>query len=90
MSPIDPPPELTAEQRCRARWGENLAAQLKVCGLNVKQFQRALLEQGVDVTTQAIYAWLNGENAPTTPKQAVIARVLRVSHTMLFPIEAAA
>lgn len=90
MSPADPPRELTAAELRRACWGRNIAAQLAVLNLNVKQFHRELLQHGIDVTTQAIYAWLNGDTAPRPETQIAIAKVLRVSHSMLFPIGTAA
>lgn len=90
MSPTDLPPDMTPAQQRRALWGRNINAQLDVLGMNVKQLQRALLAEGVDVTPQAIYAWLNGDTAPRPETQVVIARILRIAHPMLFPLGAVA
>ena len=79
---------LTDAQRRRIRWGENLTAQLAACDLTVKQLHRALLDRGVDVSTQAIYSWLKGDTAPKPETQAAIADVLRTRAHLLFPVVA--
>lgn len=80
---------LTPAQRRRIRWGENLAAQLEMNDLTVKQLHRCLLDRDVDVSTQAIYSWLKGDTAPRPETQAVLAEVLRTRAHLLFPAAAA-
>jgi DNA-binding XRE family transcriptional regulator len=76
------------EQR-RDMWGRNLSEAMDLHGYTVKSFHRALLDDGLDVSPQAIYAWRNGTSAPTVEKQVVLARVLRSPVAALFPPVAA-
>ncbi len=77
-----------AEQR-RNAWGRNLSEAMDLHGYSVKSLHRILLDEGLDVSPQAIYAWRNGSSAPTVEKQVVLARVLRSPVSALFPPAAA-
>lgn len=86
---IDEHCEVTPAERRRSVWGQNLTELMDLHGHTVKSFHRALLDEDLDVTQQAIYAWRNGTSAPTIEKQVVIAKVLKTSVNMLFPAVAA-
>lgn len=79
----------TPAQRRRRLWAENLRDQLDAQDVKVKQLHRLLLDNGVDVTTQAIYSWLKGDTAPRPETQIVVAQVLRTKASVLFPVVAA-
>lgn len=73
----------------RAIWARNLTKAMDTRNVTVKTLHRALLEAGIDVSPQAIYAWRNGTSSPTIEKQAVVAEVLRSEVPDLFPAVAA-
>ncbi len=76
-------------ERRRTQWGENLAEHLTARNLTVKTFHRALLEENVDISTQAIYSWLKGDTAPRPETQVAIAKILFTRPHILFPAAAA-
>ncbi len=80
--------QLTPAQKRRIQWGHNLRDHLDAHKLTVKQFHRRLLEQGLDVSTQAIYSWLKGDTAPRPEAQAIIAQALSTRSHLLFPVAA--
>jgi hypothetical protein len=80
---------MTAAEKRRRDWGENLAAHLDAQGLTVKRFHQMLLEvPGFKVSRQAVYMWLKGDTAPSPESQAVIAKVLGTRSHLLFPVAA--
>ncbi len=81
--------ESTPAQRRRRLWAENLRDQMEAQSVSVKQMHRAMLDEGVDVTTQAIYSWLKGDTSPRPETQIVVAQVLRTKASVLFPVVAA-
>lgn len=85
-------------KRLRLEWAESLAEHMVAVGkltnsdgqaMSRKQLQRALADQGVEVTMQAIGCWLRGETSPRPHHQAALATVFSVPARRLFPIEAA-
>lgn len=77
-------------KRLRQEWALSLEEHLDAAEMSRKEFRQRLLEQGCDVSLQAISLWLRGECSPRPYHQAAIAAVLRVPVRRLFPIEAVA
>lgn len=78
----------TADER-RRLWAGNLKQTLKAQGLTVKVFHRHLYENGLDISIQSIYLWLNGATSPSPESQAVVAKTLGQSAAVLFPVQVA-
>lgn len=70
-----------------AAWFDQDTAEI---GMTRKRLQAELAKNGVDVSFQAVCAWLTGAYSPRPHHQAAIAKVLGVPVRRLFPIEIAA
>jgi transcriptional regulator with XRE-family HTH domain len=81
--------QTTARERRKLLWAEKLRDQLGFFGWSTKRFVYELNEAGCDVTRQAVEQWLAGKSSPSPENQAYVAKVLRSSPHLLFPVEAA-
>lgn len=91
MPPVDPEFEL------RKQWADSLRTEMGEWydvtsgqrGMTVKQLKAALAAEGLTVSPQAIYAWLDGQYSPRITHQRALAKVFGVKPRHLFPLDAA-
>lgn len=82
------------DKRIRRQWAENLARHMDQARLWIgepmtrKELRRQLEARGVEVSEQAIGAWLRGETAPRPHVMAHIAGIFQVPVHSIFGIEA--
>lgn len=74
------------EQQLRLEWAANLREELDAKGLTVKGFHQQLIDAGVEVSLQAVYAWLAGNASPSAINQAWCSHVLKAPARRLFPL----
>ena len=78
----------SAAARRRLAWGDRLKDQLSFLDWTTKRFIHELEQAGCTVSRQAVDFWLAGKTAPSPENQLVIAKVLRTSPSLLFPLDA--
>lgn len=91
MPPVNPEVEL------RKQWADSLRSEMADWyditsgqrGMSVKQLRDALKSEGLGVSVQAIYAWLDGQYSPRPTHQRALARVFGLKVRHLFPVDAA-
>lgn len=75
------------DERIRIEWGQNLADVMATQGVTIKSLRHKLAEEfDVEVSRQAVEAWLAGTYAPRPHMQGLIGAVLHTPARTIFPI----